>query len=106
MIKFIIQNFVRKEYHHFRDYVEYDESKMHPFDYGNNKNKIEFDKRVADFRKKYLNQILCTECFYYYPKEEMIYTDKPYVEVGLDSEYWFYCSNECIDYRKNLNKFV
>jgi len=52
-----------------------------------------------------LKQQLCTECFYYYPKKTMIYTDKPYLDAGLKSEYWWYCTPECVDFRFDLNKY-
>jgi len=67
--------------------------------------KINFDRNIHKLRIKYLKQQLCTECFYYYPKKTMIYTDEPYLDAGLKSEYWWYCTPECVDFRLDLNKY-
>lgn len=93
----------RNDYNHFKDYVEKNPSKMHPTNYGNSKFKINFDQYVHKLRRKLLKQEVCTECFYYYFKKNMIYTDKPYVEAKLESEFWWYCSDECVEYRKEIN---
>ena len=101
----VYRRILSNSYNHFKDYVETNPSKMHPNDYGNNKFKINFDRNIHKLRIKYLKQELCTECFYYYPKKTMIYTDEPYLDAGLKSEYWWYCTPECVDFRLDLNKY-
>ena len=102
----VFKRFLNNEYHHFSDYVETNPKRMHPFSRGNNKFKINFDQYIAEFRSKFFKQELCTECFMFYPKKKMIYTDKPYVEAKLDSESWWYCSEYCVDYRYGINKYA
>ena len=98
------ESFSRGQYFHFKKYwTSYKFLSEDGIKNGSNKYKHLFDNSVKAFRNKQLQQEVCTECFYYYSIEGMYYTDRPYVEAGLDSEYWYYCSEGCLEYRKDLN---
>ena len=101
----VFKEILNKEYFHFKKYWTLSKYLFVHKEYNrNNKYKFMFDQFVKIFRQTFNKQEVCTECFYYYKRKEMVYTDQPYIDAGLKSEFWWYCSDECIDYRLNLNQ--
>lgn len=92
-------------YHHFKDYTtKYKFLVIHKEHNLNNKYKVMVDQFIG-FVRSIFGQFLCSECFYYYSKKNLIVTHDPYIKLGMESEGSpYYCSEECVMYRTELNE--